>query len=919
MAETLSTYRQKRDFGKTAEPSGEGTVTPSNRLRFVVQKHDATRLHYDFRLEWKGVFLSWAVTRGPSLDPHDKRLAVQVEDHPLAYGDFEGTIAKGQYGGGTVMLWDRGFWAPEPGHTVEDGLAHGDLKIVLEGERLHGGWVLVRIKNDRIGGGKRVNWLLIKHKDVAADAGNADKLLKDNDVSVASGRSMQAIAAGEPPGPSPFMTRKPRAKGSRKPAAAVWDSNRTRDPEASAEAVAVEQSPPKTALNPRPSSSRPSSSAMPQFVEPQLTRSVERPPNGAGWVHEIKFDGYRLQLRSEGGQASLRTRKGLDWSARFPEIAAEGARLPDAMLDGEAVALDDHGAPDFAGLQLALSEQKTAGLVFYAFDILFEGGEDLRDVPLSERKQRLKTVLDAAPSSHIRYVEHFESGGDAVLKSACSLQLEGVVSKRLNAPYVSGRSDSWTKSKCRGGQEVVVAGWTGDGSNTLRSLIAGVNRDGRLVHVGRIGTGFSAAKVAAVLPRLQAVESETSPFSGPGGPKGAPNIHWVRPELVAEIESAGWTGAGALRQASFKGLRDDKAAEEVVKEPPATPEDEQNPVIPAEAKRRAGTQGHGRSAQPWVPDRPSGPSGMTGAGSAKPQSGKPLVMGVTISHPDKPLWPAEGDAPPVTKLELARYFEAVGPHILPHIAGRPCSIIRSPDGIGGQSFFQRHAGAGSSALLEEVTVVGDKKPYLQVDRVEGLAAIAQSGGLELHPWNCAPGQPEVPGRLVFDLDPGPDLDFAEVIAAARTVKARLEAVGLETFCKTTGGKGLHVVAPLVPDEGVTWTEAKAFAKGLCDAIAADAPDRYLTVMAKAKRVGRIFLDYLRNDRMATAVAPFSPRGRPGAPVSWPVTWTQVRAGLDPQAYTVRTVPGLLKRSKAWAEYDAAARPLRDAIGKLGRS
>ena len=889
MAETLSTYRSKRDFEKTAEPSGEAAVAPSERLRFVIQKHDATRLHYDFRLEWQGVFLSWAVTRGPSLNPHDKRLAVQVEDHPLAYGDFEGSIPKGQYGGGTVMLWDRGFWAPEPGHTVEDGLAHGDLKVVLEGERLHGSFVLVRIKNDRMGGGKRVNWLLIKHKDAAAHPGDADKLLTDNDVSMASGRSMAAIAAGEPPGPTPFMTRKPGSKAGRKPASAVWNSRKSGDPEASAEAVAVKDRAPKALRAPSPGRRRARTSAMPEFVEPQLTRSVERPPNGDGWVHEIKFDGYRLQLRVAGGQATLRTRKGLDWSARFSEIAAAGAALPDAMIDGEAVALDEHGAPDFAGLQLALSEQKTGGLVFYAFDILFEGDKDLRALPLSERKQRLQAVLEAAPSSRLRYVEHFDSGGDAVLKSACSLQLEGVVSKRLDAPYTSGRSDSWTKSKCRGGQEVVVAGWTSDGPNTLRSLIAGVNRGGRLVHVGRIGTGYSAAKVAAVLPRLQAVESKTSPFEGRDAPKGGANIHWVRPVLVAEIESAGWTGAGALRQASFKGLREDKPAEEVVKEPPATPD------APKATKVKAAS-----------------------APAPAPKAGKPVVMGVTISHPEKALWPAEGDQPAVTKLELARYLEAVGLYILPHIKGRPCSIIRSPDGIGGQTFFQRHAGAGSSSLLEEVTVFGDKKPYLQVDRVEGLAAIAQSGGLELHPWNCAPGQPEVPGRLVFDLDPGPELDFADVVAAARTVKARLEAVGLESFCKTTGGKGLHVVTPLVPDKGVSWAEAKAFAKGLCDAIAADEPQRYLTVMAKAKRTGRIFLDYLRNDRMATAVAPFSPRGRPGATVSWPVTWAQVRSGLDPHAYTIRTVPGLLKRSRAWADYDAAARPLRDAIARLGQ-
>ncbi len=889
MAEKLSTYRSKRDFERTAEPSGETEVAPSDQLRFVVQKHDATRLHYDFRLEWQGVFLSWAVTRGPSLDPHDKRLAVQVEDHPLAYGDFEGTIPEGQYGGGAVMLWDRGVWAPQ-GMTVEDGLAKGDLKFVLEGERLHGSWVLVRIKKDRMGG-KRVNWLLIKHRDEIAREGDADALLTTHDCSVASGRDFAEIEAGASPGPSPFMTKPAGAKGRRKAADAVWNSRRPPDPTSAADEAEDAKPAPKPAKPPA-SKRKPAASAMPAFVEPQLTRSIERPPGGDGWVHEIKFDGYRLQLRIEDGHATLRTRKGLDWTHRFPEIAAEAARLADMIIDGEAVALDAHGAPDFAGLQLALSEQKTAGLVFYAFDMMFEGAEDLRALPLSARKPRLDAALQGAELAHIRYVEHFDSGGDAVLKSACSLHLEGVVSKRLDATYVSGRADSWTKSKCRGGQEVVVAGWTSDDVNPLRSLIAGVNREGVLVHVGRVGTGFSRAKAEAVLPRLQAVESPTSPFSGKGAPKGGPGIHWAQPVMVAEIESAGWTGAGALRQASFKGLREDKPADEVVREPPASPKD-------ATGAKAAPVKASPQPAKAHA-------------------SSKPIVMGVTISHPDKQLWPADGAEPAVTKLELAQYFDAVGPYILPHIAGRPCSIIRSPDGIGGQSFFQRHAGAGSSALLEEVRVFGDKKPYLQVDRVEGLAAIAQSGGLELHPWNCAPGSPEIPGRLVFDLDPGPELDFAEVIAAAKTVRARLEALGLETFCKTTGGKGLHVVTPLTPDDGMTWPEAKTFAKAVCDAIAADEPQRYLTVMAKAKRVGRIFLDYLRNDRLATAVAPFSPRGRPGAPVSWPVTWTQVRSGLDPHAYTVRTVPGLLARSKAWADYDQGARPLRYAIERLGR-
>lgn len=919
MASRLANYQSMRDFGKTAEPSGREPVPASDRLRFVIQKHDATRLHYDFRLENKGTMLSWAVTKGPSLDPADKRLAVEVEDHPLGYGDFEGTIPKGQYGGGTVMLWDRGYWAPEPGfEDVDKAIKAGELKFVLEGERLHGSWVLVRMKWAREGGkSKRSNWLLIKHKDDAAHPGDADALLTDNAVSVASGRTMEAIAAGEGPGPTPFIkSGKARAK-----AANVWRSNR--DPEASAETAtkAAEAKPTTKNLPPlgevaaqRPkgaqgrkakdsASAQPPSpavagtplkrgrsiAAIPDFVPPQLCRIVDHPPSGADWAHEIKFDGYRMQLRVVGGKATLKTRKGLDWSARFPEIVAEGRALPDCMIDGEAVALDTEGAPDFAGLQAALSSGKTGGLIFYVFDLLFEGREDLQALPLRDRKARLQTLIEANHGGgRIRYVEHFETGGDAVLSSACRMHLEGIVSKRLDAPYVGGRSDSWTKAKCRGGQEVVIAGWTSEGGVGFRSLIAGVHRDGRFVHVGRIGTGFARGKVDLLLPRLKAVETDKSPFEGKGAPRGGPGIHWVRPDLVAEIESAGWTGDGNLRQASFKGLREDKPAAEVVQENAA-------PVETVETSSR--------------------PKPATVIDTNKSKGN--VVMGVTLSNPDKVLWPAADGEPEHSKRDLALYYEAVGEAMLPHIKGRPCSIIRCPDGVGGQGFFQRHVGKGASALVTSTTVSGDRQPYMQLDRVEALAAMAQTGALELHPWNCAPFKPEVPGRLIFDLDPSPGVDFKAVIDAAKEVKARLEAVGLVAFVKTTGGKGLHVVTPLTVDPKLSWPQAKAFARTLCEQMAADSPDRYLVNMSKAKRVGRIFLDYLRNDRMSTAVAPYSPRARAGAPVSWPITWGQVKAGLDPKAFTIRTAPTLLKKNKAWDGYDEAARPLLPAIKTLG--
>ncbi len=864
--DSLTTYRAKRDFSLTEEPSGKAAVPKSKKLRFVVQRHDATRLHYDFRLELDGTFKSWAVTKGPSVDPTVKRLAVEVEDHPLDYGDFEGTIPEGQYGGGTVQLWDRGYWIPEG--DPHDGLRRGDLKFTLAGERLEGSWVLVRMKWDRNAkragkASRRTNWLLIKHRDKAAHEGDDDRLLKDP-RSIASGRTLKEIALGTGRAPEPFMT------GKRRSAGAVWDSSKKGG--GSKAAIAAPEAKARKAAS------------LPKFIEPQLCKLVDRAPDEAGWAHEVKFDGYRLQLRVQDGKATLRTRKGLDWTEKFAAIAKTAEKLPDCIVDGEAVALDRQGAPDFAALQAALSEGKSQNLIFFAFDLLFVEGEDLRPLPLQERKARLKDLLDGLKGkhAHLTYVEHFETGGDAVLKSACRMHLEGIVSKQLDAPYKSGRSGAWTKAKCRAGHEVVIGGWAMTGRK-LRSLLAGVHRGAgkgrKLVYVGRVGTGFGEEVMRKLLPRLRAVESKTSPFAAGASPPKEDNMHWARPELVAEIEFAGWTGARNVRQAAFKGLRADKPAEEVEAEKPAKP-------------------GKAKMAKPV----------RTSASPA-------IVMGVSISHPDKPLWPDE--KPPVTKIELARYYEAVGDWMIDHLKGRPCSIVRTPDGIDGQKFFQRHAMAGSSNLLEETKVKGDKKPYLQIDRVEGLAAVAQMGGTELHPWNCQPGNPELPGRLVFDLDPAPDVKFAAVIAGAREVADRLKPLGLVPFCKTTGGKGLHVVVPLTDDpESPDWDTAKTFAREICRQIAADEPDRYVINMAKKERTGRIFLDYLRNDRTSTAVAPLSSRARDGATVSMPIEWAQVKAGLDPLKYTVRTAPALLKRGKPWRDYAKSARALRAAIEKL---
>ena len=942
----LAKYRAKRDFQKTAEPSGARAVAPAQSLRFVIQKHAARRLHYDLRLELGGVFKSWAVTRGPSLDPADKRLAVEVEDHPLDYGDFEGTIPSGEYGGGTVQLWDRGYWVPEGAQSPEQALQSGDLKFTLDGDKLHGSWVLVRMKNDRYGGsGKRTNWLLIKHRDEFARDGDHDQLLAE-DRSVASGRAMEAIKAGKGNAPKPFMLAKQGGRAPKTRADAVWHSNRGGDSDSSQEGGAATAG--RAGNNAGGKATRGAAGKLagratgeaagntgdepgaiptgktirgrlPPFIPPQLAKLVDQPPGGAGWAHELKLDGYRIQLRVEAGRVTLKTRKGLDWTSKFAQLAADAQGLPDCIIDGEVCAVNEHGIPNFAGLQAALSDGKTRDLVFFVFDMLFAEHEDLRGLTLLERKARLKDLLDSQPqkvTERIRYLEHFVTDGEAVLKSACEIDMEGIVSKRAEARYSSDRGGQWLKSKCRAGHEVVIGGWSED-QGMLRSLIVGVYRDNELVPVGRVGTGFGHENVGPLVKRLKPLAVQASPFRGKVEVPSGRNIHWVKPELVAEIEFAGWTDGGNVRQAAFKGLREDKPAREVRAEKPTPLPRDESP------SQRVAAKAAGKKAAA----RRSGSAGVRSPVAAKrtppPRTNTPsqsntapgTIMGVNISKPDKQLWPDAGDGKPVTKQDLAEYYAAVGEWMLPHLEGRPCSIVRAPDGIGGERFFQRHAMPGMSNLLDLINVSGDRKSYVAINRVEGLVAVAQTGGLELHPGGCIPEDPDVPGRLVFDLDPAPNVEFLAVIKAAIELRERLDAIGLVSFCKTTGGKGLHVVTPLAQDERapLDWPVAKAFSREICRQMAEAAPDKYLLNMAKNERKGRIFLDYLRNDRLSTAVAPLSPRAREGAPVSMPLHWSQVKSGLDPLKYTVRTAPALLKKNAPWNDYEAGARSLVKAI------
>jgi bifunctional non-homologous end joining protein LigD len=823
----LLPYRAKRDFDRTSEP--KGTERGHVGSHFVVQKHDARRLHYDLRLELDGVLLSWAIPNGPSAVSTDKRLAVRTEDHPLKYLNFEGTIPKGEYGGGTMILWDRGEWLPL--YDTQKSLAKGHLEFELKGERLKGRWHLVRLKNRA--GEKKEQWLFIKGADEHERSGDDPSILEEQ-TSVLSGRANKELNSDDI-----RIDHKNRAKvaGARKSALPK---------------VGVMKGARKGLLR--------------SFVEPSLASSAEKPPAGAPWWHEVKFDGYRVQARVDGGEVKLLTRTGLDWTHRFSAIAesVRGLGLPSAIIDGEIVVNDEAGVSDFNALVGDLKSGRQDRLRCYVFDLLYFDGSDLQNAALADRKRLLAAVLEAAPGDgRLILSEHFAIDGAKFFGHVSRLGLEGMISKRSDRPYISGRSKDWLKSKCVLGQEFVVVGFVP--STTARgaigSLVLGYYENGELIHAGRAGSGFRQDEAQALFTTLESLRIDKPKFGRRIVAGAEAGVRWVQPRLVAEVEYRGWSRDNLLRHVTFRGLREDRDAREISRE-----------------------------------DVPRAPQ-------------MPMAAGIT--HPDRVLWPAEG----ITKQGLADFYLDIADWIMPHLAGRPLSLVRCPGGIAAECFYAKHAWAGLSEAVGRVKL-GEKDPALFIRDVEGLLALVQSNALEIHPWGSLLADPERPDRLIFDLDPGEDVAWSAVVDAAREVRERLAAnLKLESFVKTTGGKGLHVVVPLKPS--LDWEAAKALCKSFAEEMASDSPAHYVANMAKSKRQGKIFVDYLRNGRGATAVAAYSTRARAGATVSIPIAWEELTDAFSSNHFRIGNAVRRLKNIKSdpWAGFfDAAQRLASRQVG-----
>ncbi|MDO7843096.1 DNA ligase D [Sphingomonas immobilis] len=814
-ADPLALYNAKRDFAKTAEPAG--TLAPGHGNRFIVQKHDATRLHWDFRLEVDGVLKSWAVTRGPSLDPEQKRLAVRTEDHPLSYADFEGIIPASEYGGGTVMLWDSGTWAPIAGKSAKD-LEKGHLHFILDGTRMKGEWLLIRLKPR--GKERGENWLLRKIDD--AEAGGTDTLVETGLTSVATGRTMVEIAEGAKPHTSP--RRRP--------------------------------GPPSSKSGTRQRGGPGLRRGDVKFQDLQLATLVDSVPTGSGWLHEVKYDGYRALVALSGGKAQVFTRSGLDWTDTFPGIAdaASALDVDSALIDGEIVAFKD-GRPDFSTLKDAISN--AGEMTLFAFDLLSLDGEDLTGLPNIQRKERLRPLIAGDP--RIQFAEHILGSGETLFETMCREGYEGVVSKRADAPYRGRRTTDWLKIKCTKRQEFVIVGWLpSEKGRGFRSLLLGLNGPDGLIYAGKVGTGFDQARIEELSAKLARIERKTPTVKAPrAAVRGA---RWVTPKLVAEVAYAETTPDGVLRHSSFIGLREDKPAADVTAETPA-------PVAAPE-------------------------------------------IHVKVSSRDRLVFP-ESD---VTKGDLADYYAKVAPVMLPWAANRPISLVRCPQGRGKACFFQKHDAGSFGDHVKQVPIRekdGGSEDYLYLDDADGLVACVQMGTIEFHGWGSSVATLEQPDRMVFDLDPDEGLDFGHVKKAAADLKEHLAEIGLTSFAMLSGGKGVHVVVPLKPQ--AEWPAVKDFADRFSRALAGAEPERFTATMSKAKRKGRIFIDWLRNQRGSTAVLPYVARARAGAPVAVPVSWAELRDVENAHIWSVRDGDALIERanSRALAGWGFADQVLPD--------
>lgn len=869
----LAKYRSMRDFKITAEPKGGSHPSGKKAAKisgmpFVIQKHAATRLHYDFRLGWHGVLKSWAVTKGPSYYPGDKRLAVQVEDHPMEYGGFEGIIPKGQYGGGTVMLWDEGTW--EPQGDANEGFASGRLKFILHGKKLHGKWTLIRMSG-KAAGEKKSNWLLIKEHD-QYERGPSDPCVTEEEPdSVITERSMEEIAQNQDH---------------------VWGSNRddrsTETPKKQSSSKKKASEPLNTSQKIPATASSPSfgsmlrdapKEALPEFISPQLAIQVSEAPEGAEWVHELKLDGYRIQARirrAKNSTVALITRGGLDWTHRMKDIAHALSKLPveDALLDGEVVVFDEHGGTNFASLQAAFQEGKKQHLTYVIFDLLHLNGRNLRNFPLERRKQILQKLLSTVDDPDtIRFGEHLRMDGRQIFENACKLGAEGIVSKKISSLYVSSRNGAWLKIKCIRQQEFVIGGFTPPEKSNVGfgALMLGYYRDGDLIYAGRTGTGFTQQFRKQMRARLEKMKQDRPPFVSL--PSGAGNkAIWVEPKLVCEVRFATWTADNLVRQASFQGLREDKSPREVKRELPVEKADESKTMTPKKSERKSNAR------MRTSPEAGSLASKKNPGTKRTSGDGEPFPIALT--HPDKQV----DSETKLTKRELADYFWAVRDHMMPFISDRPLSVVRCPQGSTQPCFYQKHVAGNLPEGIGGIDIRGRRsgvvETYITISTPLGLAGLAQMGVLEIHPWGSTNRDIEKPDMLIFDLDPDESIPWKTLAESAREVQTRLKQCKLEAFLKTTGGKGLHIVAPIEPE--YDWPVIKEVARGIAAQMESENPKLYLTKMTKAARKGKIYVDYLRNDRGATSIAPFSPRARHGAPVAATLDWKELDASRVPR-------------------------------------